>query len=245
MYISAKSKNPIIVAVNATRYYTQVGRSITTANMSWITLASFDMQWQALLKQENQDDPEVLKLGKNGSILKWIESFKLHTKSIIGVRMCSLLYALENEASKATARPDLIAHQPHSADYGSIIEEIAALTSHDNPLYAQDNGNVYERIERSLTGTSHSSAIIRFRRTRDGKGEMDALVSQFYRKVVWEIRIKDAHDYLMNKQWYGTTHQTLKAIIDRHKSTFVSLSASYPMIGRESATSLIVSRAPT
>ena len=44
MHISAKSKKRIIVADNATRYYTQVGRSITPANMSWRTLANFDMQ---------------------------------------------------------------------------------------------------------------------------------------------------------------------------------------------------------
>ena len=53
---------------------------------------------------------------------------------------------------------------------------------------------------------------------------MDALVSQFSGKVVWESRIKDAQDYLMNKQWSGTTNQTLKAHIDRHQSAFVSLS---------------------
>ena len=67
MYISAKSKKRIIVAANATRYYTQVRRSITPANMSWRKLANFDMQWQALLKQEKQDDPEVPKLGKMGA----------------------------------------------------------------------------------------------------------------------------------------------------------------------------------
>ena len=98
--------------------------------------------------------------------------------------MCSLSYALEDEASKAQVSPDLIGHQPHLDDYGSITEELAALTSHYHPLYAQDNGNVYDRIEIALTGNSHSSAIIRFRRTRDGKGAMDALVSQFYDKVV-------------------------------------------------------------
>ena len=113
--------------------------------------------------------------------------------------MCAFLYALDDEASKATARPDLIAHQPHSDDYGSITKELAALTSHYHPLYAQDKGNVYNRIERALTGTSHLSAIIRVRRTLDGKGAMDPLVSKFSGKVVWEIRIKYAQDYLMNK----------------------------------------------
>ena len=53
---------------------------------------------------------------------------------------------------------------------------------------------------------------------------MDALVSQFSGKVVWEIRIKDAWDYFMNKQWSGTAHQTLKVHIDQHQSVFVSLS---------------------
>ena len=76
-------------------------------------------------------------MGKNGSILKWIEYFKLITKSIIGVRMCSLSYALDDKESKATARPDLITCQPHSADYVSITEELSALTSHYHPLYAK------------------------------------------------------------------------------------------------------------
>ena len=78
MHISTTSKKRIIVAANATRYYTQVGREITPDNMSWRTLANFDMQWKALKKQAKQDDPEVPKLGKQGSILKWIDSKKLH-----------------------------------------------------------------------------------------------------------------------------------------------------------------------
>ena len=57
MHISAKSKKRIIVADNATRYYTQVGQSINPANMSWRTLANFDMQWKSLLKKEKQDEP--------------------------------------------------------------------------------------------------------------------------------------------------------------------------------------------
>ena len=43
MHISAKSKKHIIVAANATRYYTQVRRPITPANVSWRMLANFYM----------------------------------------------------------------------------------------------------------------------------------------------------------------------------------------------------------
>ena len=72
-------------------------------------------------------------------------------------------------------------------------------------------------------GTSQISAIIRFPRTRYGKGAMGTLVSQFSGKVFWESTINDAQDYFINKQWSGTTHQTLKAHIDCHQSAFVSL----------------------
>ena len=73
MHISANSKKRNIVADNTTRYYIQVGWYITPANLSWRTMDNFDMQRQALLTQEKQEDPEFTKLGKNGSILKWIE----------------------------------------------------------------------------------------------------------------------------------------------------------------------------
>ena len=88
MHISTKSKRRVIVADNDTRYYTQVRRSITPDNMSWRTLANFDMQWQALLKQDKQDDPEVPKLGKNGSILKWINPSS-YTPSLSSVFACA------------------------------------------------------------------------------------------------------------------------------------------------------------
>ena len=74
MHVSTTSKKRIIVAANAKRYYTQFGREITPDNMSWRKLANFDMQCKSLKKQAKQDDPEVPKLGKQGSILKWIES---------------------------------------------------------------------------------------------------------------------------------------------------------------------------
>ena len=50
MHVSTTSKKHIIVAAKATSYYTQVGHEITPSNMSWRTLANFDMLWKALKK---------------------------------------------------------------------------------------------------------------------------------------------------------------------------------------------------
>ena len=70
--IFAKSKKRIMVAAKATRFYNQVSRPLTPANMNWKTLANFEIQWDALKELKEQDDPEVPKLEK-GSIIKWIE----------------------------------------------------------------------------------------------------------------------------------------------------------------------------
>ena len=131
-------------------------------------------------------------MGKQGSILKWIESKKLHLKSIIGVSDCSLAYLLDDTASRTTASPALLADHPHCEELGSIVEEINLYTSHVHPLFAQDNANLYDWIERGLTGTSYSSSIIPFRFACNGKAAMDAVVTKFAGKEVWELRIKEA-----------------------------------------------------
>ena len=58
--------------------------------MNWKTLANFEIQWDALKELKKQDDPEVPKLEK-GSIIKWIESFKLHCNTDVGVRNCPIV----------------------------------------------------------------------------------------------------------------------------------------------------------
>ena len=92
--ISEKSKKRIIVAAEATRFYTQVGRPLTPANMNWKMLANFEIQWEALKELKKQDDPEVPKLNK-GSIIKWIESFKLHCNTAMGMRNCPIVYVID------------------------------------------------------------------------------------------------------------------------------------------------------
>ena len=103
--ISAKSKKRIIVAAEAARFYTQVGRPLTSVNMNWKTLANFEIQWDALKELKNQDDPVVPKVEK-GSIIKWIESFKLHCSNVVVVRNCPIVYVID-EREANTLRPAL------------------------------------------------------------------------------------------------------------------------------------------
>ena len=68
--LSNKSKKRFIVAANATRYYTQGGRKLTTINMHWKTLSNFGIQWKAMEELKKQDDQDVPKLTKQGIIIK-------------------------------------------------------------------------------------------------------------------------------------------------------------------------------
>ena len=78
-------------------------------------LANFDVQWQALKDLKKQDDPDVQKLTKRGSIIKWIESFKLHLNAIVSVRNFPLVYVVREQAELTNViRGNLMAVQPSS-----------------------------------------------------------------------------------------------------------------------------------
>ena len=57
-------------------------------------MANFDVQWQALKDLKKQDNPDVPKLTKSGIIIKWIEHFKLHLNTIVGMRNLPLVYVV-------------------------------------------------------------------------------------------------------------------------------------------------------
>ena len=83
--------------------------------MEWSTLAKFDVQWQALKDLKKQDDPDVPKLTNSGSIIKWIDSFKLHLNAIVGMRNFPFVYVVweQSELNNVT-QGNFMAGQPHS-----------------------------------------------------------------------------------------------------------------------------------
>ena len=136
--------------------------------MEWSTLENFDVQWQALKYLKKKDDPDAPKITKSGSIIKCIEYFKLHMNAIVGVRNWPLVYVVREEADLTNVtRGNLIAGQPHSEENVSLEAELVQITSHDHPLFRNDSGDVYERMERALSGLNYSSAIIQFQKKRE------------------------------------------------------------------------------
>ena len=127
---------------------------------------------------KKQDEPYVNKLTKQGSITKWIESFKLHLNAIVGVQMCTLTYVLNNQDVVDKPRPDMKQYQTHRKEYESIEADLAKLMSYDHTLFRIKNNNVFDSMERALSGTNYASTITRYHRERDGRSAMETLVSQ-------------------------------------------------------------------
>ena len=86
--------------------------------MNWKTLANFEIQWDALKELKKQDDPDMTKLEK-GSIIKWIESFKLHCSNVVGMRNFPIVYVIDKREAN-TLRSALATNKPHSEEYGSV-----------------------------------------------------------------------------------------------------------------------------
>jgi len=51
-----------------------------------------------------------------------------------------------------------------------------------------------------------------------------AITSQHAGKSIWEARIKDVNDYMMQQKWNGLTSVTLEHHLDKHRMSFVALS---------------------
>ena len=180
-FVGAKSQMRLIVAADAVKYYAVIDRPITPMMMNWNTLKSFQVQIKALCMQKKDEDPSVPIMKQTMSIIKWVASFKLHLMGIIGARNCPIIYVIHPMPSRAPlvpmAAPPLLADKPHSEEHGSVEGEMIARLSHADKLFRTDNQSVFEKLDKRLRGTTFQAAIVTFRRLRDRRGAMSALLS--------------------------------------------------------------------
>ena len=93
---------------------------------------------------------------------------------------------------------NLLSNQPHIKDHGSVEVEMISLTSHDHPLFRNDDGDVYDSMERSLSGSQYDPAIVRFCNNQEGNEAFWVLVAHKSGNLIWEKRIKYYEYYTMN-----------------------------------------------
>jgi hypothetical protein len=165
----AKAQQRLLAACELVRYYEMTSRELTHTNMRWEpVIKHFTQQWKALKDRKDGEAPEVPKISKTLSIIKWTEAFTdfLHRK--IGVRMVPLAYVVRDVVTPL-APPPLATNLPYSEEHGSVEGEMIARASHTHALYREDNSAVYYLLEEATRGTSYAPTIKPYQRTKNGR----------------------------------------------------------------------------
>eukprot|EP00957_Ditylum_brightwellii_P130289 9938574-Ditylum_brightwellii.AAC.1 len=92
--------------------------------------------------------------------MKWSESFHDFLNRCIGIRMIPLAYVVRQESVvDPSVVPAIAAGQPYFAEHGSVEDEMIARTTHNQPLYQQDNVTVYYKLEEAMRATNYAASI--------------------------------------------------------------------------------------
>jgi hypothetical protein len=219
----AKTQKRLLAACDMVRYYEMIDRELSASNMRWDpVIKNFTQQWKALKDRKDGEAPEVPKITKTLSIIKWTEAFTdfLHRK--IGVRMVPLAYVVR-EVVLPPAPPPLATNLPYSDQHGSVEGELVARTSHNHPLFRDDNSSVYYLLEEATRGTSYAPTIKPYQRTKQGREAWRSLVNQYAGEDKWQSELKRQDDLLHNRQWKGQSNFSLEKFIAQHRNAFVSM----------------------
>jgi hypothetical protein len=120
---------------------------------------NFEIQWKVMKVRIDGDESETAKIEKGLNIMRWSESFKDMLCQCFGIRSIPLIYATRDDEAVPAAVPSLAAGQPHSVVAGSVEEELIARASHNHPLFREDNGLVYFKLEAATRGTAYAASI--------------------------------------------------------------------------------------
>ena len=95
--------------------------------------------------------------------------------------------------------------------------------AHSHPFYKAYNATVYAQLVIATIWSQYASTIAPFKRSKNGRGNINALKAQFDGSAHWDIEVKLHMDFLLNGKWNDQTAITLHAFLEKHISSFHSL----------------------
>jgi len=224
MIISAKSYQRLVIASAAVAFYQQTDRPLSANNMHWNRLANFKVQYDTIKdKKKHGETLEVPVIGKNMSVVQWIEAYASYAHQYIGVRKAPIAYIIREDAAVPMPAPPLAPNAAHTVEGGSILDDMVARFSHTHPLSRDDNRKVYDDIELACRGTKYQASIAPFKKRRDGRAAYLALVLHHAGAAYWDAEVKKNFDFLINRLYTDGTSITLELYISQHRRAFTQL----------------------
>ena len=143
-------------------------------------MKNFKPTWEALIHKSKNRVPEIPKITKELTVIKWTSAFNDHLHRVFGVRKIPLAYVIRPSVLvEDIALYPLGSGYPYSTKLGSIEDELIHPASHTHAPYCEDNQAVYFLLEEATRSTPYAASIFPFRRARNGRGAWLALSSQF------------------------------------------------------------------
>ena len=143
----------------------------------------------------------------------------------VGSRRAGLSYVVRDNETVSLIVPERAVGEPHSEEYGSIEGDLTHRLRHTYALYKVDNAEVFDIIETGVRGTDIASTIAPFRKHRDGRGALKAIIAQHAGVRVLEDMVKSAKEILGgSRKWTGTSNFTIAQHANVHRKAFTAMS---------------------
>ena len=74
--LGARSQTRLAATAKCIQFYDMIDRPIDHLNIYWMPVVkNFDIQWKALVDCKKSDEPDIPKISRTLSVLKWMEAF--------------------------------------------------------------------------------------------------------------------------------------------------------------------------
>ena len=147
---------------------------------------------------------------------KFLEYFRLHLSTIVGLRKCLLDYVIRAQEILTIVAPVFLPDEPRSEENGLVEGELQARLSFTHPLFRNDIAKVFQAFLKGLMGSKYAATIARFRDVNvqmDGRGAYFAAETQHASQAVWEEQIKTSNDYTKTRKWSSPMSMLLESHI--------------------------------
>ena len=224
--VSTISIRRLVIAVQAVKYYTNIGRTPDNTNMHYVNVLSnfkSDHEGYELLKKgDSPDTPLVNDKDKEKKIIKWVPLFEDALSRTFGSKG-PLSYVIRDTVAVPAEVDDPLEPDAHySAQNGSMIEELNQRLPHTGSIFRDDNKTVFMMIAKAVAGTSVESTIKSFSRTKNGRSAFVALIANHAGDTKYRAIVKARNNLLQNIKWNGRNYP-LEQHVSNHRTAIDDL----------------------
>ena len=94
------------IAARVVDYYARTSRPLTSANMMWVRLSNFNVEWKVIQdRKKANDELKLPAISKQLSIVAFFKAYESYCSEFIGAANCPLTWIYRDEEAVAANPP--------------------------------------------------------------------------------------------------------------------------------------------